>query len=221
MMYKEKWSAIVKSKYRYQCQECGSTVLIQAHDPTRRHIDISDGQCLCSKHHADKHPDVNRGFIECQKVFQPYQNVIRNASDGCPICHSNWVVKKNVTIPSQHVQARKLCSHLLSKFSISFSNLLLFSAIKFNKDSREQYSSTGDNLISLPSSLKNKSATPASFLCAIISARCLSYNLAYSSFIKSGLISISRLFALCNSLFIISSPLLLSFITIFPIGDVK
>jgi hypothetical protein len=67
-----KWAAIVKSNALYTCIECGSTENIQAHDPTHLHIDPKDGQCLCGKHHADKHPEVPRNLFTTNKMQQPY-----------------------------------------------------------------------------------------------------------------------------------------------------
>ena len=55
-----KWARIVKRNANYTCQECGSTDLVQAHDPTGEHTDIEKGICLCASCHADKHPDLPR-----------------------------------------------------------------------------------------------------------------------------------------------------------------
>lgn len=66
-----KWAAVVKSNAHYTCIECGSTELIQAHDPTRRHIDPKDGQCLCAEHHSRKHPDIPKALFFAYNR-QPY-----------------------------------------------------------------------------------------------------------------------------------------------------
>lgn len=78
-MEQKVWAAIVKGNAYYTCIICGSTELVQAHDPTGKHIDPSVGECLCAGHHADKHPDVPRALF-FNKTSQPYWDNISAAS---------------------------------------------------------------------------------------------------------------------------------------------
>jgi hypothetical protein len=66
------WASIVKGNAKYTCIECGSTENIQAHDPTHKHVDPRDGQCLCAEHHADKHPNMPKALFLSIKNHQPY-----------------------------------------------------------------------------------------------------------------------------------------------------
>jgi hypothetical protein len=88
------WSAIVKSNAHYTCIECGSTELIQAHDPTGKHVDPSVGQCLCAGHHADKHPNVPRAlFFSGNK--QPYWiNISASSIAKQTGCHPRTIIRK-------------------------------------------------------------------------------------------------------------------------------
>ena len=74
-----KWSTIVKTNAHYQCQICGSTEFLQAHDPTHRHIDTNDGQCLCAEHHSMQHPDIPHNLF-FNKRLQPYWDNISASS---------------------------------------------------------------------------------------------------------------------------------------------
>lgn len=83
-----KWATIVKAKANYQCQVCGSTELLQAHDPTGEHTDFRVGVCLCALHHSEKHPDVPKALF-FNKNCQPYWNNMSASSlakklDVCP-----------------------------------------------------------------------------------------------------------------------------------------
>lgn len=73
------WATIVKSNAKYKCQKCDSTELIQAHDPTHRHIDPKDGICLCAEHHSQEHPDIPKALFFC-RINQPYWNNISASS---------------------------------------------------------------------------------------------------------------------------------------------
>lgn len=57
-MNKTLWAILVKANAGYRCAQCGSTEFLQAHDPTGRHIDPRDGNCLCGDCHAKQHPNI-------------------------------------------------------------------------------------------------------------------------------------------------------------------
>ena len=59
-----RWQAIkVKARAQNKCEHCGANRNLQAHDPTRQHIDWEDGICLCGSCHSREHPEMARGLF--------------------------------------------------------------------------------------------------------------------------------------------------------------
>ena len=73
------WASIVKGNAKYKCQVCGSTELIQAHDPTHSHSNPLDGIALCAEHHSQQHPNIPHNLF-FNKRMQPYWDNISASS---------------------------------------------------------------------------------------------------------------------------------------------
>lgn len=72
---KRTWAYIVKANGKWQCQECGSAEMLQAHSATGKHNNPEEGVCLCADCHSEKHPNVPKALF-FSKRLQPYwQNI--------------------------------------------------------------------------------------------------------------------------------------------------
>ena len=89
----QRWREKVKQRDNYTCQECGSTELIQAHDPTGEHTDIERGISLCASCHANKHPDVPRGLFFSKSHHPRWQNMSAAAVARKVGCHRRTVIR--------------------------------------------------------------------------------------------------------------------------------
>ena len=92
-MHRTKWAIIVKSNAGYICQQCGSTELLQAHDPTGEHIDVRDGICLCVDCHSEKHPGMPKGLFLNSRCQPYWQNISASSLGRLFGCCSRTIIR--------------------------------------------------------------------------------------------------------------------------------
>lgn len=97
-----RWASIVKGNANYRCQICGSIELVQAHDPTYKHLNPKDGIALCAEHHSQQHPDIPRNLF-FNKRMQPYWDNISASSLAKRMnVHPRTIIRcaKKINIPT-------------------------------------------------------------------------------------------------------------------------